>query len=54
MDACPKVLTVARRVHRCGPLQDKFAVVVARAFGFPEFIRFGVRVFLKVGASVGV
>jgi len=35
-------------------LQDKFAVVVARAFGFPEFIRFGVEVFSKVGASVGV
>jgi hypothetical protein len=35
-------------------LQDKFAVVVARALGFPEFLRFGVGVFLKVGTSVGV
>jgi hypothetical protein len=35
-------------------LQDKFAVVVGRAFGFPQFIGFGVRVFSKVNASVGV
>jgi hypothetical protein len=35
-------------------LQDEFAVVVARAFGFPQFIGFGIRVFLKVGASVRV
>jgi hypothetical protein len=47
-------LTVARRVHRCQALQDKFAVVVACTLGFPEFIGFGIRVFLKVGASVGV
>jgi hypothetical protein len=35
-------------------LQDKFAVVVGRAFGFPQFLRFGVGVFSKVGASVAV
>jgi hypothetical protein len=35
-------------------LQNKFAVVVACPFGFPEFIRFGVGVFLKVGASIGI
>jgi hypothetical protein len=50
----PAALTVARRVHRCRALQDKFAVVVACTLGFPEFIGFGIRVFLKVGASVGV
>jgi hypothetical protein len=35
-------------------LQNQFAVVIARTFGFPQFIGFGIRVFLKVGASVGV
>ena len=35
-------------------MQDKFAVVVACTFGFPQFIRCGVGVFSKVGASVGV
>jgi hypothetical protein len=35
-------------------LQDKFAPIVACTLGFPEFIGFGIRVFLKVGASVGV
>jgi len=33
-------------------LQDKFAVVVARTFGFPQFLRLSVRVFLKVNASI--
>jgi hypothetical protein len=33
-------------------LQDKFATIVACTFGFPEFLGFSVRVFLKVGASV--
>jgi len=36
----------------CHPL--KFAVVIACPFGFPQFIGFGVEVFSKVGASVGV
>jgi hypothetical protein len=35
-------------------LQDKFAVVVARTFGFPQFLRFSVGVFSKVNASIGV
>jgi hypothetical protein len=35
-------------------LQDEFAVVVGRAFGFPQFIGFGVGVFSKVGSSIGV
>jgi hypothetical protein len=35
-------------------LQNEFAVVVACPFGFPQFIRFGVRVFSKVNASIGV
>jgi hypothetical protein len=35
-------------------LQDKFVVIVARAFGFPQFLRFGVGVFSKVRAIVGV
>jgi len=35
-------------------LQNQFAVVVGRPFGFPQFIRFSVGVFSKVGASVGV
>jgi len=35
-------------------LQDEFAVVVACPFGFPQFLRFSVRVFSKVGASIGV
>jgi hypothetical protein len=35
-------------------LQNQFAVVVGRPFGFPQFLRFSIRVFLKVGASVGV
>jgi len=35
-------------------LQNQFAVVIACPFGFPQFIGFGIRVFLKVGASVGV
>ncbi len=41
----------------CPPLpglQDKFAAIVACPFGFPQFLRFGVRVFSKVNASVGV
>ena len=41
----------------CPPLlwlQDKFAVVVGRAFGFPQFLRFGIGVFSKVNASVSV
>ena len=54
MDACPAALTVARRVHRCRALQDKFVVVVACPFGFPQFLRLGVGVFSKVGASIGV
>ena len=41
-------------VHRCRALQDKFAVVVACTLGFPEFLGFRVRVFLKVGASFRV
>jgi hypothetical protein len=35
-------------------LQDEFAVVVARALGFPQFLRFSVGIFSKVNASVGV
>ena len=35
-------------------MQNQFAVVVGSPFGFPQFLRFSVRVFLKVGASVGV
>jgi hypothetical protein len=35
-------------------LQNQFAVVVARAFGFPQFLRFGVGVFSKVNASISV
>jgi hypothetical protein len=35
-------------------LQNQFAVVVARAFGFPQFFRFRVGFFLKVNASIGV
>ena len=54
MDGYPAALTVARRVHRCRALQNQFAVVVARPFGFPQFIRFSVRVFSKVNASIGV
>ena len=54
MGACPAALNVARRVHRCRALQDKFVAIVACSFGLPEFIRFSVRVFLKVGASVRV
>ena len=34
-------------------LQDKFAVVVARPFWFPQFLGCGVGVFSEVGASVG-
>jgi len=35
-------------------LQNQFAVVVGRPFGFPQFLRFGVGVFSKVNASIGV
>jgi hypothetical protein len=35
-------------------LQDEFAVVVARAFGFPQFLRWSVGVFSEVKASIGV
>jgi hypothetical protein len=35
-------------------LQDKFAAIVACPFGFPQFLGFGIRVFLKLGASVRV
>jgi len=38
----------------CPPLpglQNQFAVVVGCTFWFPEFIGFGIRVFLKVGTS---
>jgi hypothetical protein len=35
-------------------LQNQFATIVACAFGFPQFIGFGVGVFSKVGASIGV
>jgi hypothetical protein len=35
-------------------LQDKFAVVVARALWFPQILGCGVGVFSKVGASIGV
>jgi len=35
-------------------LQNQFAVVVARAFGFPQFLRRGVGVCSEVKASVGV
>jgi hypothetical protein len=35
-------------------LQNQFAVVVARAFGFPQFLQRRVGVFLKIGASVRV
>ncbi len=35
-------------------MHDKFAVIVACTLGFPEFLRFGVGVFLKVGASLVV
>jgi len=41
----------------CPPLprlQNQFAVVVGRAFGFPQFLWFGVGVFSKVNASVCV
>ena len=35
-------------------MQNQFAVVVACPFGFPQFLRLGVGVFSKVGASVRV
>jgi hypothetical protein len=35
-------------------LQDKFFAIIARPFGFPQFLWFGVRVFSKVNASIGV
>jgi hypothetical protein len=35
-------------------LQDKFAVVVARALWFPQILGCGVGVFSKVGARIGV
>jgi len=35
-------------------LQNQFAVVVGSPFGFPQFLRFSVRVFSKVNASVCV
>jgi len=41
----------------CPPLpwlQDEFAVVVTRAFWFPQFIWCDVRIFTEIQASVGV
>jgi hypothetical protein len=35
-------------------LQDEFAVVVTRAFWFPQFIGCDVRIFTEIQASVGV